>query len=69
MKKVKFTHPLKPYQAGLVYEMSDEEAEKYIQDNIAIEVAVEMDTTPPAGNEPIEEKKKVKHGNRPNYDI
>ncbi len=37
--KIKITHPIKDYQAGLVYDVPDKEAQELIKKDYAFEVA------------------------------
>jgi hypothetical protein len=55
--KIKITQKTGDYQAGLIYEVHDKEAQKLIDKDIAFEVV--EDKTPAI----IEGAKKVKHGN------
>lgn len=47
--KIKFTYPLKPYQCGMVYDVPDKDAERHIENGIAVKVdeeSTETITTP-----------------------
>jgi len=62
--KVKITCPTERYEAGLVYELTDEKAKELIEKDCAViadEPLVEVTTEKPVY---IEGAKKVKHGNR-----
>jgi uncharacterized membrane protein len=67
--KIKFTHPTAHYQAGLVYEMPDKQAQEYLDADIAVIVEdVELvNATAHGDKEPVfiesVKQKKVKHGN------
>jgi len=65
--KVKITCPTERYEAGLVYDMTDEKAKELIEKDCAVlaeEPLVEVTTFSDEKPVYIEGAKKVKHGNR-----
>ena len=53
--KIKITHPAHGYQAGLIYDVPEKQAQELLKADFAISVADDI--------EPDKNKKKVKDGN------
>lgn len=66
--KIKITHPAHGYQAGLIYDVPEKQAQELLKADKAISVADDtelVDVTNYSDTAPafVEVKKKVKHGN------
>ena len=57
--KIRITHPAYGYQAGLIYDVPELQAQELLKADYAISVIDDIDSKP----EPANNKKKVTHGN------